>query len=103
VSRKCAARRFAALSLMLPPDAWTVGSSSSAVSERMDGTVRMGHTPLGTVGPIGAGAGQVRAKPGSRALAVLALASVRALRPCWRTDRISPDHSFVRNGALGVT
>lgn len=64
MSRKCAARSFAALSLMLPPDALTVGSSSSAVSERTDGTVRMAHTPLGTVAPFEAGAGQLRAKPG---------------------------------------
>ena len=62
--RKCAARSAADLML---PGALTVGSSSAAVSERTertDRTLRLAHSPLVTVGPFEAVAGQLRAESG---------------------------------------
>jgi hypothetical protein len=61
VSRKCVARGAAVLMLA---EALTLGSSSSAVSERIVEAVQFAHASLVSVGTFAAVARQLRAKPG---------------------------------------
>ena len=61
VSRKCGARGTAMIMLA---EALTLGSSSSAVSERIVEAVQFAHASLVSVGTFAAVFRQLRAKPG---------------------------------------